>query len=169
MRNLITVVTVVLLSLALAAPAAAQSFKIAVVALQKALNEVEEGKRAKANLESQMEQARLKLEKEKGEIEQMRDDLEAQAVMLSETALREKEAAFNVRAAAFQQSMLETQQTMALLEQELTGEILQKLTDTASQIGAEQGYTMVIEKTAVLYQVAGMDITDSVVKRHNAK
>ncbi len=169
MRKLFTAITIALLSLTLAAPASAQALKIAVVDLQKALNDVEEGKRAKANLETQMEQARLKLEKEKAEIEQMRDELQAQAVMLSESALREKEAAFNVRAAAFQQSMLETQQTMALLEQELTGALLVKLTDMAAVIGKEKGYTLVLEKTAVLYNIDGMDITSDVVTRYNAK
>jgi outer membrane protein len=168
MHKLFTVLTVVLLGLALATPASAQALKIAVVDLQTALNEVEEGKRAKKNLEQQMEQARLKLEREQAELEQMRDELQAQAVMLSESAIRAKESEFNVKATNFQQEMLQTQQTMAQLEQELTGEILLKLTKTAAAIGEEKGYTLVLEKTAVIYQSGGMDITSDVVARHNA-
>jgi outer membrane protein len=168
MRTLFTVITVLLFSLSSAGVASAQALKIAVVDLQTALNDVEEGKRAKKNLEAQMEEARLKLESEKAELEQMRDELQAQAVMLSDSALREKESAFNVKATNFQQAMMETQQTMAMLEQELTGEILLKLQKTAASIGKEKGYTLVLEKTAVLHFVEGMDITSDVVARHNS-
>jgi outer membrane protein len=168
MRKLFISIIVVLLSLAVAAPASAQAFKVAVVDLQTALNEVEEGKRAKKSLETQIESTRLRLEAEGAELQQMREELQAQAVMLSEAAIREKESAFNTRAVNFQQATMEAQQTIALLEQELTGEILLKLSETAAAVGKEKGYTLVLEKTAVIYSLDAMDITDEVVARHNA-
>ena len=168
MRKPVTLVLVLLLGLTVAAPAFAQALKIAVVDLQTALNEVEEGKRAKKNLEKQIESTRMKLEKEGSEIQALREELQAQAVMLSESAMREKEAEFNARAVNFQQATMEAQQSIAMLEQEITGEILVKLSKTAAAVGKEKGYTMVLEKTAVIHFVEGMDITAEVVSRHNS-
>ena len=168
MRMAVTVLTL-LISLALATPSYAQALKIAVVDLQTALNEVDEGKRAKKTIESQMEDAGLRIQKEQAAIEELGSEIQAQSVMLSESALREKEAEYNKRAAAFQQTYLKTQQEMTLMEQELTGEVLRKLSETAAEIGKEKGYTLILEKTAVLYQAGGMDITQDVITRHNSK
>ena len=153
-----------------AAPALAQGGpKIAVVDFQRALNEVEEGKTAKRTLEGRYEQAKLELEAKRVEVEQMAEDLEAQRPMLSEAALREKEGEYQGRALEFQQMMMEHQQEMALMEQELTGDILEKLYTVAGSIAAEGGFNLVIEASAVVYVNGTTDITDQLIARFNTK
>lgn len=152
-----------------AGPALAEGPKIGVVDLQRALNEVEEGKTAKRTLESRYEQARQQVEGKKAELEQMGQDLEAQRPMLSSEALRQKESDYQGKMLEFQQMLMESQQEMAMMETELTGDILQKLYAVAGTIGAEGGFNLIVEATAVVYVNGITDITDQVIARFNSK
>jgi len=158
------------LSLLVASPVFAQAGpKLGVVNFQRALNEVEEGRTAKATLEGRYEQARLEVEALRTSVDVMGQDLEAQRPMLSPEALRDKESAYQAKAIEFQQAMMEQQQTMALMEQELTGEILEKLYAVAGTIGAEGGFNLIVESSAVVYVNGTVDITDQVIARFNNK
>ena len=95
--------------------------------------------------------------------------LEAQRPMLSAEAIKEKEADLQKKMIEFQQIAMENQQEMALMEQELTGGILQKLFNTAQTIGAEGGYNLIIEKQTIVYTNGVTDITDQVISRYNSK
>lgn len=156
-----------LLILLTAAPAMAQT-KIAVVDFQRALNESEEGKKAKANLEERFEKARQALEAERASVQQMQEDLEGQKVMLSAEALNEKENALQQKMLEFQQNVMENQQEMAMLEQEMTGSILEKLYKIAQGVAAEDGFNLVIEASAIVYNNGTMDLTPKVISRYNA-
>lgn len=168
MRRLILAIATLSLLLA-SAPAFAEGPKVGIVDLQRALNESEEGKTAKRTLEQRFEAARQEVEGKRAAIELMGQDLEAGRPMLSEDALREKESEYQGQMLEFQQMLMESQQEMAMMEQELTGDILEKLYAVAGTIGAEGGYNLVIEATAVVYVNGTTDITDQVIARFNSK
>jgi len=149
--------------------ASAQTLKLGIVDFQAALNDVEEGKKARKVLETRFEEKRLGLEARRTELESIRESLEAQKALLSEDALRGKEAEFNTMAVEFQQDMMEAQQEMSQMEQELTGGILEKLLTVAQAISKEQGFTLVIEAQAVVFAQDSLDITSQVIARFNAK
>ena len=69
----------------------------------------------------------------------------------------------------FQQEVAADQQEMAMMEQELTGGILERLLNVAQAIGKEQGYTLVIEAQAVVFAEDTLNITNQVIARFNAK
>jgi outer membrane protein len=154
-----------------ALPAAAQGLptRIGVVDFQKALNEVEEGKKAKKNLETKFAAKSQELKAQEGELATMKQALEAQSVMLSEDARRAKMSELQEKAIAFQQAVIESEREMAAMEQELTGDILVRLGDVAAQIGKEQGYTLILEATAVIYSPDHQDVTGQVIQRFNQK
>ena len=169
MRQLFVRFVFVLL-LALPSMAHAQSaVKLGVVDFQQALNDVEEGKKARATLEKRFDEKRVSLEARKAELEQMRDSLEAQKALLSENALRAKEADFNTKAVEFQTDMVNAQQEMAAMEQELTGGILEQLLNVAQAIAKEQGFTLVVEAQSVVFAMDSLDITAQVISRFNGK
>ena len=53
---------------------------------------------------------------------------------------------------------------------ELTSGIVEQLYGIVAEIGAQKGYTMVLESSsgALLYNDKSIDITDAVIKAHNA-
>jgi outer membrane protein len=149
--------------------ARAQNVKIAVVDLQRALNEVEEGKKAKATLEKRFEEKRAALEARRAQLEELSTTIESQKVMLSESALRDKEADFNAQAMQFQQDTMQAQQEMSAMEADLTGDILERLSMTAGALAKEQGYGLILEATGVVFAIDSLDITDAVIARFNTK
>lgn len=169
MRTTLSALIAVLLLATVATPAFAADVKIGIVDLQKALNDCEEGKRARATLEGRFDKAMQLIEQKKAQVQQAQDDLEAQRPMLSASAVKEKEGDLQKRMVEFQQIAMENQQEMSLMEQELTGGILQKLFKTAQTIGAAGGYNLIIEKQTVVYINGTTDITDQVIARYNSK
>jgi outer membrane protein len=168
-RSILAPVLLSLLALPAAAAAQSAATKIGVVDFQRALNEVEEGKKAKKTLETRFEKARLTIEGKRAELQRIKEDLDTQSVMLAPDALRAKENDYQNRMMEFQQMLLENQQEMQLMEQELTGGILEKLFNTASGIGAEQGFNLIIESSAIVYVNGTQDITEQVIARFNTK
>jgi outer membrane protein len=169
MRKSFLLILLTLSLFAMPSVASAQTMKIGIVDFQAALNDVEEGKKARKVLETRFEEKRLGLEARRTELESLRENLEAQKALLSEDALRGKEAEFNTMAVEFQQDMMEAQQEMSLMEQELTGSILEKLLNVAQAIAKEQSYTLVVEAQAVVFAQDSLDITSQVVARFNTK
>jgi len=168
MKRKLIVLTTLLAMLAISPAALAQSTpKLGIVDLQRALNEVSEGKKAKANLESRMETIKQEVEKRRRDLEAMQESLEDP--MLSEEALTEKRTEYQTKAYEFQQMVVTSQQEMTYLEQNLTSDILEKLYKVAQGIAAEGGYNLIVEATAVVYVNGTTDITPQVIARYNAK
>lgn len=167
-RLLITLATFCIFAVA-ATDAFAQSTKIAYVDLQRALLEVEDGKKAKAKLKKEFDQKQVQLDKKQQRVKKMKDELESGAMMMTEEAKRQK-------AVELQQSMYELQQLYMTLQGELsqkeaeaTKKIFDRMGKIIENIGKERKYDMILEKTesSVLYAPSSMDITNEVIKRYN--
>jgi outer membrane protein len=145
--------------------------KIGYVDFQKALNEIEEGKRVKAQLEREFRQRQQQLDQKQNQVVQLKEQLESQGMMLSEAARREKAMEFQQSMAELQQLYMTLQSELAQKEAEATKRIFDKMREIIAEIGREQSYTMVFEKTesAVLFARDGLDLTDELIKRYNAK
>ena len=70
------------------------SSKIGYVDLNRALNEVNEGKRAKAKLEADGKAKKQKLEILQNDLKKLKDELEKKRLILSAQALKDKEMVF---------------------------------------------------------------------------
>ncbi len=153
-------------------PAFAQTAvpKLGYVDLQKALNEIEEGKKIKAQLEKDFKAKQTQLDKKQQEVVKLKEQFEAQAAMLSEDARRQKGAEFQQKMYELQQLYVSLQGELATKEGEATKKIFEKMRKIIEGIGKEQSYTMIFERTesSVLYAKDGMDLTKELVKRYNA-
>jgi outer membrane protein len=145
--------------------------KIALVSLQRALNEVEEGKRAKAKLKKDFDLKKKEIDTMKVDLETNSKGLEKEKLVLSQDALKQKTQGLQskyielqTKAAAFERD-LKTQEAESA--QRILGELRQIVT-TVSQSG---GYTLVIENSAetVLFSRNAEDITDQVIAAYNKK
>lgn len=145
--------------------------KFGYVDMNRALNDVEEGKKAKKQLEAQISEKKQKLTAYEQELKQMKDDLEKKRLVLSQDALKEKEEEFRKKFVDLQQNMGKYQQEVANLEMQLTQGILLALRDIVKEIGANEGYTMILEtsRDVVLYAPADSDLTDKVISIYNSR
>src|SRR5438445_393612 len=80
------------LALAVAARGAfAENMKIGYVDIQRAVQEVEEGKAARTRLQAELQQKRGDLEKKRADLEKMKADYDKQAPVLSDDAKRQRQ------------------------------------------------------------------------------
>ena len=159
-----------LMTMTIAAPAWAQS-KIAYVDLQRALLEVEDGKKAKAKLKKDFDKKQAELDRKQANVKKMKDDLEAGAMMMTEEAKRAKAMELQKQMYELQQLYLQLQGDLSQKEAEATRKIFDRMGAIIEKIGKEKGYDLILEKTesSVLYAKSGMDITSELIKRYNAK
>ena len=154
---------------ALMTPAVAQAEKFAYVDLNFALNNVEEGKKAKTILERDYERKKKELESENQKLKALRDELEAKRMVLQEDALRRKLGELEAQQLAFQKKLIAHQQSWAKKEGELTAGILEKLVEVVKVVGKQDGYDYVFEKTEanIIYAPSSADLTGKVIKAYN--
>lgn len=151
------------------APAAAQE-KIALVSLQRALNEVEEGKRAKTTLKADFDAKQGQLESLKTNLKKMKDDLDKQKMVLSEEALKTKSGEIQTKFMELQQKAMQYEQELKKKEAESADKILNSLRTLVVNLAKKGGYDLVFENSgeAVLYSAKGVDITAELIKSYNA-
>lgn len=149
---------------------AAAELKLGYVDLQRALNEVEEGKAAKAALKKDFDEKQKELDRKQEELKRMRADLDKQAVVMSEQARREKEEEFQRKAMETQGRFMELRNELARREQEMTKGIFDKMSPIIREIAGAEGFTMVLEKNAaVVFAVPELEVTNELIRKYNAK
>lgn len=172
MKNVFRLVT--LLALALAAvptTVRAADTKLGIVDLQRALNEVEEGKVAKDRLKKDFEAKQKQLDGKQDELRKMKGELDKQAVVMSEDARREKAAEFEKKVAEVQGFYTDLQKQLAEQERKATGGIFEKMAALTREIANDEGFTIVLERTdaGVVFAPPSIDITDQLIRRYNQR
>jgi outer membrane protein len=150
-----------------AMPAAAEG-KIGIVDLQRALNEVEEGATAKAALKKEFDDKQKQLDARQNELKQMKDELDAQATMMTPEKKAEKVAELQRKLMEVQQIYMTLQQDLSKREQEATARIFEKMAIILRQVGEEDGFDAIVERTAVPYFKPSLDVTNELIRRYNA-
>ena len=156
----------------LAAPGAtaeAAELKVATVDLQRAINEVKAGEKEKARLEGMMSSKRANLEKMEAQLVKMQEDYQKQAMVLSESARAAKEQELGQAQMNFQQTYMMAEQEMQAAYGQSMEALIEKMRPVCSQIAAERGISLVLEKnTGVVWGADALDITNELIKRFNA-
>jgi outer membrane protein len=165
-------VFVAVLSLAaFATSAAADELKVAVVDLDQAINATQQGKKAREELQRKQKEAEAQLKPmyEKGKA--LAEEIQSKRFVLSEDALRQKQLDLAEIQSDLQAKTAELQGQFKVDYERLVGPLRQKLLDIVSEIGKEQGYSLILERgtPGMVYSREALDITDQVVERFNKK
>jgi outer membrane protein len=152
-----------------AAPARAE-VKIGYVNLQRALNEVDEGRAAKARLKSEFEQKQKQLDDKQTEFQKLRTEFEKQVGVLSEDARKQREEDLNRRFVELQTTFQQLQKELTEREREATRGIFDRMGTIIREIAEAEGYTMILEQAdAVLWAQPSLDLTNELIRKYNAR
>src|SRR5712691_9668991 len=153
-----------------AAPLAAVEQKIAVVDMQRALNECDAGKRAKDQVKAKFEHSQNQLKKQREDLDRLKEDYERKATVLKDEERRNLEKDLESRGLEFKRKYEDFQRDLKETDAELTKSIVQELYELVRDYGEKHGYTLVLEASsgALLYNDKTVDVTDEIVKLHNA-
>ena len=170
MRRHSKVLTCAAAAVVLLTASARAEIRIAVVDMQRALNECEAGKKAKEQVKAKFEKAQDQLKKQRDDLDKARDDFDKKALVLKEDQRRDLEKDFELKSLDFKRRYEDFQRDLKRTDAELTSGIVEQLYGIVSEIGQEKGYTAVLEASSgvLLYSEKSIDITDEVIKRHNA-
>ncbi len=149
----------------------AADLKIAYVDIQKAVNECNSGKDAKKAITKEVEKfQRLIVDKQK-ELQTLKESLEKQAPMLTPDARTTREKDYQNKLREFQRWGEDTQNELNQKRMEMERNISIGLQKVIQKVGADEGYTFILEKNEniVLYISKTIDITDRVIKAYDAQ
>jgi len=158
------------LAWAIASPASAE-VKIGVVDMQRALNECNAGKKAKDQVRAKFEKAQNELKAQRESLDRMRESYDKKALVLKEDERRNLEKDMEVRSLDFKRKYEDYQRDLKRTDAELTSGIVEQLYGIVAAYAKERGFTVVLETSAgaLVYADPSIDVTDEVIKRHNAR
>lgn len=144
--------------------------KIVVVDMQRALNECEAGKKAKDQVKAKFEKAQDDLRRQREDLDRRKEEYDKKALVLKEDDRRSAEKDLEQRATEFKRKYEDFQRDLKRTDGELTAGIVEQIYSVVQDLGAERQYSLVLEASsgALLYSDKVNDITDEVVKLHNA-
>src|SRR5512138_289115 len=159
-----------LLALALVPAVAHAEQKIGVVDLQRALNEVDEGKTAKALLKKDFDDKQKEIDAKKADFEKLQADFEKQASVMSEQAKKDKAQDLDKRARDLQALFVSSQKDLSEREQKATRGIFDRMAQIVGEIAEADGFTMVLERNSgLVYAPASLDLTNELIRKYNAR
>jgi outer membrane protein len=164
---LLTAASAMLLAAAPTSPRAQQ--KVAYVDLQRALNEVEEGKTAKASLKKEFDQKQKLLDDRKAEFDRLRVDLEKQATVTSDEVRKDRQADLERKGLELQGFFVQLQKELSEREREVTRGIFDKMHGIVREIADAEGVSLVMTAEALVYAQPSLDLTNELVRKYNAR
>jgi outer membrane protein len=149
----------------------AEEVKIGAVNFQRALNEVEQGKKAKAALKSEFDAKQRKLTAQQNELKQLQEEAQKQGGVLSQEAMAAKQKTFQEKYLELQKSMATYRDDLVQKEAKMTGQILENLKKVVAEVAQKEGFDLVVETSqdAVLYAKAKEDLTSRLISLYNQR
>jgi outer membrane protein len=143
--------------------------KLAYVDLQRALEETEDGKAAKAKLKKEFDKKQKELDEKQEELKKIKDDLDKKLPLMKPEAQAAEQKKFQDRFVELQQTYARLQQDLAKKEQTETSSIFAKLQRVVAQIAEREKVSLVLEKnSAIVWGQPSLDITNEVIRAYNA-
>ncbi len=144
--------------------ARAEGIKVAVIDVNKVLNESDIGKTAKKKMEDRYEELKKGIDKKSDEARKMKEDIEKQKILLGKEKLKEKEEALGAKVAELRQLSQEAEKEMQTRQGELTRDILKVIEGQVDKVVKEEKIDLVLERTSgVIHFDPSMDITAKVL------
>lgn len=143
--------------------------KIAYVDLQRALEETNDGKAAKAKLKADFDQKQKELDAKQDELKKMKDDFDKKSSLMKEDAKQKMQQDMQQRLMQLQETYARLQGDLQKREADATRGILAKLSAVVQKIAERENFAMVLERSSsVVYGKPALDITNEVIRNYNS-
>lgn len=150
----------------IASTATAQT-RIAVVDLQGAMMQTEDGMRAAAQLKNYTQSRQSELDRRQERLQQEQDELRRQARVLSRKAIALRTEHWQRRMVEVQTKFIEYNKQLQKHQAGLMNPLVRKMFRVIKRVASKRGFDMVIDRAAVPFARADLDLTDAVVQRYN--
>jgi outer membrane protein len=161
------IATIVLIS----AGARAADFKAAYVDIQRAVQEVDEGKAAKTRLQSMADKKQKDFEKEQNALKLEFEMYQKQKPTMDDKAVSARELELQKKLVDFQQKGEKLRLELADSERKELGSIFPKLEALLGQIAQREGLTMVFDRSSsgLAWAPQSLDLTNELIRMYNTQ
>ena len=160
---------VLLLALSASFAQAQERLKIGFIDVQRVIAESNAGKRDKERFQAQIKKVEADLLKERQELERLKADIEKKGPLLKEEERRNLETDFQKRSVNLQRSMGDYQEELRQRESAMMADILKELEGVVSDYGKAEKFTLILERSQILYSDQGTDVTNKVIESYNSR
>jgi len=150
-------------------PVNAADAKIGVVNVLKVLALSEAGKKAEKELTSKLKSVKANLDKELASYESMKKAFEKDALTLSDTVRAERARKIQDKELRVKRMLQDYDLEYKKLRQELLKKMLLDIKAILLKMGKDDGYTLILDSSTVLYFPDSIDLTNKVIKELNKK
>ena len=157
------------LALSVSFASAQERMKIGYIDVQRVIAESQSGKRAKERFQAQVKKAEVDVQKERQDIERLKSDLDKKGPLLKEEERRSMEADLQKRSVILQRTMNDYQQDLRQKESEIMSEILKEVEQIVNEVGKAEKFTLIFERSQIIYSDQGIDITSKVIETYNSR
>ena len=148
---------------------AQERIKIGFIDIQRVVSESQAGKRAKDRFQAQVKKAESDIVKERQELDRIKNDLDKKGPLLKDEERRNLEADLQKRSVSLQRSMSDYQQDLQQKNNQMMSDILKELEQIVNEVGKAEKFTLILERSQILYSDQGIDITSKVIETYNSR
>jgi outer membrane protein len=146
----------------------AEGLRVAVIDVNKILNESEPGQAAKKKMEGRYEELKKTIDSRQEEARKIKEELDKQKVMVGKEKLKEKEDALQAKINELRQLTQDGEKEMQARQGEFTREVLKTIEAKVDVVVKADRLDLVLEKSAgVVHAGDSLDITPRVMKMVN--
>ena len=142
--------------------------KFAVVDVQRAVMETEDGLRASATLKKFFDKRQQELDAKQNELQKQREEIEKQSKVLSQQALQKRMEEWQKQMLELQTVFVEYNKELQKKQGELTQPIYGKIMGILRRLATQDGYDAILEKQAVPYMRNDLDLTDKIIQMYDS-
>src|SRR5580765_2254125 len=162
-----------LLATALLAPVAAkadqpQGMRVAVVDVQRAMMQTEDGLRVQATLKKEFDKKQVELNKKQADLQKQKEDIDKQAKVLSKDAYEKKLGDLQKQMMELQSLFVDYNKELEKQQKEKTEPIFEKIMAIVKRIATTENFDLVVDKTTVAYVRTDLDLTDKAIQMYNS-
>jgi outer membrane protein len=159
--------SLVLPSIPAHADAATAPTKVAVVDVQRAVMQTEDGLRAQAMLKKLFDSRQQELNKKQADLGKQKEEIEKQQKVLSKEAYQKRVEDWQKQMVDLQQVFVEDNKELEKKQKEMTDPVFEKVLGIIKRLAARDGYDVVLDKQTVAYIRSDLDLTDQCIQMYN--
>ena len=169
MRRIALVLTVVsALAFGISSISAAAEIKIGYVDFSKIQQESQAGKDAVKTIEKLFKEKQVQLDQRQNELEKMMQELDKQSAVLSADVRKQKEDKLQKEYKDLQRFKSDSEDELIKKKWEIAKGMYEEVAAILNKFGQEEGYTLILERSVVLYAPEAVDVTDKIIKAYDA-
>jgi len=146
---------------------ASAQMKMAVVDVQRAVMQSEDGLRAQATLKKVFDSRQQELNKRQTDLQKQKEEIDKQKTVLSQAALQKKVDDWQKEMVELQQTFVEYNKELEKKQKELTDPIFERVLGAIKRIAGTDGYDLIVDRATVAFARGDLDLTDRVIQISN--